>query len=265
MYIKMIDTIVSDVDGTLLNSQHQITPRTSSALKRALDSGVSLILATGKTFASTSLIREHLKLNTPGVYVQGLVICDGNGVVQEQTLLHTAAIEQVEQIARQHDLAVIAYGGTDLYISTSGRKSNILRAYHEPDPIQVDRLTDHPINKLLLVGEQTMLDRVREEQAAALMPDALFVQAVPQALEVIPPNHSKGTAVAKLFTQLGLSRERMLAIGDGENDIGLLQLAKIGVAMGNASDHVKAHADSVTGDNNHDGVADALEKFVLNP
>lgn len=260
----MIDTIVSDVDGTLLNSQHQITPRTSSALKRALDSGVNLILATGKTFASTCIIREHLKLNTPGVYVQGLVICDGRGVVQEQTLLHKAVVKQVEQIARQHDLAVIAYGGTELYVSSSGKKSNILSSYHEPDPIQVDRLTEHPINKLLLIGEQTMLNMVRAKQAAALMPDALFVQAVPQALEVVPPHHSKGTAVAKLLTQLGHSPERMLAIGDGENDIGLLQLAKIGVAMGNASDHVKAQADSVTADNNHDGVADALERFVFN-
>lgn len=259
----MIDTIVSDVDGTLLNSQHQLTPRTLSALKQALDSGVYLILATGKTFSSTRIIREHLGLNTPGVYVQGLVICDESGAVLDQALLHQVAIKQVEQIAQKHDLAVIAYGGTDLYISTAGKKSNILNAYHEPDPIQVDVLTDYPISKLLLVGEQTKLDQVRKEQAATLIPHALFIQAVPQALEVVPPNHSKGTAVAKLLAQLGRSSETMLAIGDGENDIELLKLAKIGVAMGNASDHVKAQANAITKDNNHDGVADAVERFIL--
>jgi len=259
----MLDTIVSDVDGTLLNSQHQLTPRTLSSLKQALNSGVYLILATGKTYASTRIIRDQLGLNTPGVYVQGLVICDGNGVVLDQSLLHQVAIKQVEQIAQQYDLAVIAYGGTDLYISTMGKKSKILKAYHEPDPIQVDELTDYPISKLLLAGEQSVLDQVRKERAAALMPNAVFVQAVPKALEVIPPNYSKGTGVAKLLTQLGRSSETMLAIGDGENDIELLKLAKIGVAMGNASDYVKEQANAITKDNNHDGVADAVEKFIL--
>jgi Cof subfamily protein (haloacid dehalogenase superfamily) len=93
---------------------------------------------------------------------------------------------------------------------------------------------------------------------------AVVVQAIPSSIEVLPPGASKGAGVARLLEDLGIAWANVLAIGDGENDIEMLQAAGIGVAMGNANELVKETADYVTNSNIEDGVAQALNRFIDN-
>ena len=258
-----IATLVLDVDGTLLDDHHQIMPRTFSALQQALRAGLLVILATGKSYQSTKSIRDQLGLVAPGVYVQGLATYAENGLLLEQALLSPHLVTRFEALARAHDLEIIAYGSQALYTPAAGVHSLALSAYHEPLPLKVNTLAEYPILKLLLIGSQPVLDHIRQQMTPLLQAQAAFVQAVPAMLEVLPPNRSKGRAVARLLAHLNRPMRTMLAIGDGENDIELIQLAQIGVAMGNARDELKKHADFITAGNNHEGVALALEKFIL--
>jgi hydroxymethylpyrimidine pyrophosphatase-like HAD family hydrolase len=93
---------------------------------------------------------------------------------------------------------------------------------------------------------------------------ARLMQAmIPDMLEVLPPNASKGNALKVLLKHVGVKAEHVLAMGDGENDIDMVQMAGIGVAVGNAFQGLKDIADHVVGTNDEDGVAQALEQFVL--
>ena len=92
---------------------------------------------------------------------------------------------------------------------------------------------------------------------------ATVTQAVPEYIEVLPLGASKGRGVQMLLDDLGILPEEMMAIGDGENDLEMLQMAGIGIAMGNGRTAVKAIADYIVSDNNHSGVAEAIEKFAL--
>ncbi len=123
-------------------------------------------------------------------------------------------------------------------------------------------IDDIRINKFLVSDEETN-DETRRQLTALVGDRATVTQAVPEYIEVLPPGASKGRGVQMLLDDLGIAPHEMLAIGDGENDLEMLQMAGVGVAMGNAKTTVKAVADYVASDNNHSGVAEAIEKFAL--
>jgi Cof subfamily protein (haloacid dehalogenase superfamily) len=118
------------------------------------------------------------------------------------------------------------------------------------------------INKFL-ISDEVNNDETRHQLTVLVGDRATVTQAVPEYIEVLPPGASKGRGVRMLLDDLGIEPEEMLAIGDGENDLEMLQMAGVGVAMGNGKTAVKAIADYVTSDNNHSGVAEAIEKFAL--
>jgi len=126
----------------------------------------------------------------------------------------------------------------------------------------LDIIDDIQINKSLISDEITN-DETRRQLKALVGDNATVTQAVPEYIEVLPLGASKGHGVQILLDDLGIQPEEMLAIGDGENDIEMLQMAGVGVAVENGRTAVKAIADYITSDNNHSGVAEAIEKFVL--
>jgi Cof subfamily protein (haloacid dehalogenase superfamily) len=143
----------------------------------------------------------------------------------------------------------------------------MLMPYHEPAPEAVgplenllDTLT---VNKVVFIDEPGNISNLRRQLSRQIGRQVTLVQALDTMLEVLPQGASKGDGLRRLLDFLSISPDHVLAIGDGENDIGMLQLARIGVAMGNAPQEVKAAADYVAGTNDADGVAEAVERFVL--
>ncbi|MBN2470283.1 MAG: HAD family phosphatase [Anaerolineae bacterium] len=265
-----IKLIATDLDGTLLNSDHIVTPRTERALKAAIAQGVQVIFATGKTMHSRQKLVEQLRLATPGVYSQGLVLLNADGSTRYRRDLDREAARPVIAFleARGYNLVAVAEGGTRLLAERLSSLTDFMIAHHEPFPELVGPVSgaveDTPLTKLLIEIPPAELPAVRDELARLGGDTIELVQSMPQLLEVLPPGASKGDGLRRLLDDLGIAPAEVIAFGDAENDLEMLQMVGIGVAMGNATDSVKAVADYVTASNDEDGVGLAVERFVLN-
>lgn len=266
-----ISIIASDVDGTLLNSQQQLTPAVEVAVKQAAAAGVPLIVATGKARGPwVPEVLPRLGLTLPGVFLQGLLITDAQGNVLHSRCLPDDVVDSCIQLAAQHDITLTAYCSDRIFCKAIDEHTNRLLWYKEPTPEPVGDLATHLLGsveaqKLIFMAPQAVIDVVRPGIEAALAGRASCTTALSGMLEVLPLGASKGAGVAWLLDYLGMDPAGMLALGDGENDIEMLQLAAVGVAMGNAGAKVKGVADAVVGSNDEDGVAQAIQQYVLQP
>ena len=267
-----IELIVVDLDGTLLDAQHEMTERVVSALKAAHAKGVRVMLATGKTRRSALHIIDRLELNTPGIFVQGLVTHAADGSLLHQVTLDPSIVRQALTFAEDRGFSMIAYSGTQTYVRARDHNTNLVVEYGEPEPEVVGPLQNildsTPINKLAAIyrPDPRKVKALRWQLSMQINGSGRLVQpAVPEMLELLPPGGSKGSALKTLLSQLKIAPARMMAVGDGENDLEMLQMAGLGVAVANAESMVKDIADYVTTASYGDGVAEAIERFVLNP
>lgn len=267
-----IQLIAVDLDGTLLNESNEMTERVEKALKAAMEKGVKVVIATGKTYTSAIGLIDRLGLQTSGIFAQGLSIHKADGTVSYQKTLAPDVARQVITFAEDRGFALIAYsGGTKILVrGEHPRAADLAKRYGEPAPEVVgplqNILDNTPINKLIAVktGEPKRVKALRWQLDRQLDGKARLVQAmIPDMLEILPPHSSKGSALKSLLKEMGITAEKVLAIGDGENDIEMIELAGIGVAMGNADEKLKAVADHVVASNEADGVAEAVERFVI--
>ncbi len=263
-----IKLIAVDLDGTLLDSKHELSARTEAALKAAIDKGVQVVLATGKTRASAQSIIDRLGLKSPGIFLQGLAVYESDGTLRYQQTLDAALVRQVITFAEDRGFVVVAYAGGRILIRSENAVSETLIAYGEPMPEAIGPIQnivdDMPLNKLMLWGDPKRIKALRWQLSMQLNGSAALTQAqVPSMVEVLPPGASKGTTLKRLLKDMGIAPENVLALGDGENDIAMLEVAGIGVAVGNADEKLKAAADHVVATNDAGGVAEAIVRFVL--
>ena len=267
-----IELIAIDLDGTLLNSQHQLSDRNAETVRKAIERGVKVVLVTGKTHHSAKFLIEKLGLTTPGIYNQGLITALPDGKVTHQATLDPEVARYVITYAEDRGFDLAAYSGNKILVKRVTRWfEDLNKKYHEPMPEGIgplqNILADIPINKLMVLkeGDPQKVKALRWQFEIQLANKARMLQpSFNDMMEILPPNTGKGTALKQLLKDLGIKPEKVMAIGDGENDIDMFQLVGLGVAMGNAWDIVKSAANVVVGTNDEDGVAQAIEKFVLN-
>ncbi len=267
-----IELVVADLDGTLLDTQHEITERAVQAIKALREQGIKFMLATGKTRGSALKIIEQLGLDTPGVFVQGLVTHNADGSIQHQVTLDKAIARQAITFAEDRGFTMVAYSGTTTYVRVRNHDTAMIVEYGEPEPQVVgplqNLLSHMSINKLAIIhrADPRRVKAVRWQLDMQFNGAATLVQpAVPEMVEVLPKHGSKGAGLKALLKDMGVSPVNVLAIGDGENDIEMLQLSGIGVAVANADAHVRQAANHVTTASYGDGLAEAIERFALKP
>lgn len=266
-----IKLIAVDLDGTLLDSDHRMSARTEKAIKAAIEKGVQVVIATGKTINAAKFVVEQLKLKTPGVYDQGTTLYRADGTLLSETTLDKAVVRQILTFAEDRGFRMALYSRDRILVREDDQRIKELTVnYHEPPAEHVGALQNVvdklPINKLLAVryGDGRGITALRWQLSMQLQNRVRLLQAgIADMLEILPPNGSKGAGVKQLIKEMGIPASAVMAIGDAENDIEMLQLAGISVAMGNASDHVKSAAKHVVASNDDDGVAEAIERFVL--
>ncbi|KIZ03474.1 hypothetical protein MNEG_4483 [Monoraphidium neglectum] len=265
-----IKLIASDVDGTLVNSKQQLTPGVEAAVQRAHAAGVPLIVATGKARGPwVPKVLPRLGPPMPGVFLQGLLICDAEGRTLYSRCLEEDVLLACIRLARGAGITLTAYTDDRIMADALDEQTERLLFYQEPTPEAVGNLEGivgkRDVQKVIFMAPQEQIDQLRPEVAAALEGRATLTTALKGMLEVLPLGASKGEGVRWLLDHMGRDARHLMALGDGENDIEMLQLAALGVAMGNAGPGLRAVADVITGTNDEDGVAQAIEQHVLAP
>jgi Cof subfamily protein (haloacid dehalogenase superfamily) len=270
--LKPIQLIAVDIDHTLLDNQGQLSERNQKALRAALDQGIQVVLATGKTYASAAKVYDALKFTAPGIFSQGTTLYDADGSLRHQQLLDPTAARQIITFVEDRGFSVLAYSGSRVLARALTNPMRELNSrYDEPlaqvvGPLQ-NILDSVPVNKLLILsdGDARAVRALRWQLEMQLNGSVRLLQtAVLEQLEILPPGASKGAMLRALLRDLKIAPEQVLAIGDAENDIEMIQLAGIGVAMGNARPALRAVAQAVVASNDESGVAEAVERFVLN-
>lgn len=262
--------IAMDLDGTLNNDEKRITPRTVDALMEAQRRGIRLALASARPSPGLFKERDILQLQRYG----GILMSYNGGRITDaatnQVLFETAmdpvqtrlVLEKLEALP----VTPILDDGKQFYVTDKmGFKVDYECKNNQMTCTEVENLARFlhfaPV-KVLMSVEPEQLHRV-QAQIAEFLPETLtVVQTAPFYLEVIPCSINKGQGIRDICRVLGISTEEVVAFGDAQNDIPMLQAAGMGVAMGNASEAVKAAADYVTLSNNEDGIAAALERYI---
>lgn len=263
--------IALDMDGTLLDNNKQISARNHAAISAAREKGVYVILASGRPYVGMKRYMQQLGMNGENDYV----LCFNgaqvervhDGKVINRQILQGSDAKFVAQYAAQFGLNVHAFSPERGLITPKANRYT----QHEADSNLIDFTLldfaelddDEPIIKVMMIDPPELLDRVANAVPTALSQRYTVVRSAPYFLEFIHPQANKGAGVAALVQHLNIQPQQVICCGDAGNDWHMLQYAGLGVAMGNASDDLKAIADYITADNNQSGVAEVIEKFVL--
>ncbi|WP_302602176.1 Cof-type HAD-IIB family hydrolase [uncultured Ruminococcus sp.] len=263
--------IALDIDGTLTNSQKEITPHTRYAIIDAQKMGKKVVIASGRHPMGIQSIARDLLLDR----YEGYIMAFNGGKILDCTTGQTIVskdfpkeyLSDILGVLKESNLSVHTYD--DKKIITGGTLndySNVERDILKMEMVVVEDFAANipeKINKLLLSGEPAEIDKYNEILAKRY--DGLLdvYKSAPYFLEIMPFGVTKGSMLPMLLEKLGFTNEEMIAFGDNYNDITMIGYAGLGVAMGNAEEDVKKIANYVCESNDDDGVAKTLEKYVL--
>ncbi|GMH12411.1 hypothetical protein Nepgr_014252 [Nepenthes gracilis] len=270
--------IFCDMDGTLLNSESQITSTTANALREALSRGVKVIIATGKSRPGAIRVLRMVDLAgkdgvvsqfSPGVFLQGLLVYGRQGREILRRNLDSNFCREAFVYSLEHKIPLVAFcDDRCLTLFDHALVDSLHSVYHEPKP-EVMPSVEHllaaaNIQKLIFLDTaERVATTLRPYWSEVTRDHANVVQAVPHMLEIVPSGTSKGGGVNMLLDHLGVTAKEVMAIGDGENDVEMLQLASLGIALSNGSEKAKAVADVIGASNDEDGVADAIYRYAF--
>ncbi|MBC8079154.1 MAG: HAD family phosphatase [Gorillibacterium sp.] len=265
----MYKLIAIDIDDTLINDDKEVTPATQNALEQAVAAGVIVTLATGRAYASAKVIARQTGLNVPIITYQGALV---KTLMDEKVLYERyvplPAAEKLFNFCLMHNLHLQTYVDDKLSAREENEKLHAYAGlngtsyYIEPD---FGILIAKPTPKLLIIDDPDYLDSIAPVLRELLGDEVHITKSKPHFLEIMHHEGTKGCALTFLAEHFGCSLSETMAIGDSWNDHEMLEVAGLGVAMGNAIDALKAIADYVAPSNNEEGVKHVINKFVLQP
>ncbi len=263
--------IVLDLDGTLTNNKKEITPRTKQALMQAQAAGVHVVLASGRPTYGIVPLAEELKLKENGGFILAfnggkIIDCTNNEVLFEQKL-DEQLVPILFQEAKKAGMEILTYQGEGIAATNKDDEYVQHEAFINKMPVtQYDDFLNqlvYPINKCLIVGDPTPLHELEIRLAKELEGKMDVYRSADFFLECVPLGIDKARSLDRLISSLGISREEVIACGDGYNDLSMIRFAGLGVAMANAAKDIQREADFVTLSNEEDGVAHVIEHFIL--
>lgn len=268
----MIKLITIDLDGTLFDKEKNISKENIEAIKKARKKGAHVVIATGRPTNGIKGVLKTLDLIDQDEY---LICYNGAKIINIKTnevIFSThvtgADTKKLYQESLRHNVHIHAFRDNEELITTVQNpytdvevRINKIEA-HEFDFNQIK--DDDNFIKVMLVDELEKLNSVEKEIDPYFPNNYSMVRSAKIFLEFLNKSSDKGHALVELARHLGISMEETMAIGDAGNDLHMIEVAKIGVAMSNSFNDVLEAADYVTLSNEESGVAHAINKFVLN-
>jgi len=276
----MYKLICIDMDGTLLNSKKRISEVTINALKAAHNTGVQIVITTGRIYCNAAYYSDLIGVTSPVIAANGAIIREKD----KEEPIYKAIIPQVVnlkilELCNKYKVYPNFQASNDIY-GGNGLISFLLYYFVYKTKSKNHKVKIHGINsvekwnEILSVHEQEIIkceiyDRHRSKinkiKEALQELDQLEVVSVGHnGIDITCKNVCKGTAVKALADYYKIKRDEIIAIGDNDNDIEMIEYAGLGVAMGNSRTSIKNIADYVTATNDEDGVAKVINKFILN-
>jgi hypothetical protein len=242
--------------------------RTLAALRRAREAGVRVIVVTGRMYRSIAPYLKEAGLEDPVVCYQGAVVAEADGTFLRHVPIPLDVAREAIDAVTAEGVHLNAYVDDDLYVAEVTPEA---RAYADFQHIPLHPVGDlrtwlsQPPTKLVAVDERTRIDEL-EQRLKPRFAGRLYVsKSLPEFLEFASPDVNKASGLAFLADRLGFSREGTVALGDGENDVELVEWAGFGVAVANAHERVLAAADLVCPSDEEEGVAQVIEAYLDSP
>lgn len=261
--------IALDLDGTLTNTQKEITPLTKNELIELAKKGVKIVLASGRPTAGIYYEADLLNLKELEGYIlsfNGARIIDyKTGEVMYENIYGPDVVKKVYDRAKQYHLSVLTY--QDRNVITEDESDKYIQEEHRINKMDIKHVDDFKgyvdfnVNKLLLTGDPEYVGSIIDEFKEPFGDTLSIYRSAPYFIEVMGPGIDKAQSLDALAKKLNIKQEEVIAFGDGYNDLSMIEYAGLGVAMANAVDGVKERANYVTLSNDEDGIYDCLKKL----
>lgn len=266
----MYKLIAVDMDGTLLKEDKTISIKTKHAIYKAKQRGVRVVLASGRPIEGLEKYLKELDLMTEEDYVlsfNGSVVQNAlTKQIIRKNILTGRDLTDLYEIAQRLGLNIHAFSNAGCITPKMSKYSELEGTINGIPVIEMDYKdvkAEEDIIKIMMVDEPSVLEEAIKHLPTEVYEKYTVVRSAPYFLEFLNKKSSKGVGVSALIDHLGIKKEQVICIGDAGNDLDMIQFAGLGVAMGNAFEEVKAAADYITKNNQEDGVAHVIQKFVL--
>jgi Cof subfamily protein (haloacid dehalogenase superfamily) len=261
-----IALVVSDVDGTMVTKDKILTEGAKAAVQKLHDAGIGFTITSSRPPVGMRFLVEPLGITLPIGPFNGSSMVDGRLKAIEQHLIPEAAAKRSVEVLTEYGVDIWLFTNEEWLIKRDDGKY----VPHEQntiqhDPVIVDDFTPFLAKACKIVGASAdfpLLERCEAATQAALGDQAVAVRSQNYYLDITPPGQNKGTFVTAMAKRLGISLEAIATIGDMQNDLPMFKVSGMSVAMGNATDAVKALATDVTTSNEEDGFAGAVEMIL---
>lgn len=267
-----IKLIAIDLDGTLLNEAREITPTVKAAIAAARRQGVKVVLATGRPLIGVRPYLRELALDVAGEFCLcnngGLIVHADSGEILFETALDYGDYRYLEALAREVGCHFHALDAERLFTANRDiSKYTVHESFITGIPLHF--CPAEAMDPTLRFPKMMMIDHPEVLEAAITrIPPETFqrytlLRSSPFFLEILHRDVDKGKGIARLAQHLGIERQAVMCIGDHGNDLAMIDYAGLGVAMGNAEPAILAAAQYVTASNREEGVAQAIQRWVL--
>lgn len=255
--------VAVDLDRTLLHTDGTISPYTKEMVKKCRDAGVGFTLATGRMYCSAQPFAESLHLDLPLITYQGALVKDLNGKVISSLHLDADLALQVEEYLRQTGAHYTIYSDEDMYFSTFGQLFLDYAHHIGVKPKMVpQRMGQLEVTQFGVFAEPETIRIIKRQIDHVFQGKVKTVVSGGHFLEICHPMAKKSHGLQQLAEQMGIRQEEIVAVGDNNNDLDMIEYAGLGVAVDNALPAVKHIANHITTSNDDDGVARLLREVL---
>jgi hypothetical protein len=266
--VSGVKLVAFDLDGTLVGRDNAVSPRVLEAIAKMHDAGVIGCLVTGRMYRACIRYARELHFDAPVICYQGAAVIDPS---TDEVLSHRAVpndvVRDLVSWTQTDRMYLQLYRNDEYYCEGRNRFSDLYASVAQVEPIVVPSLREtfafSEATKAVAIADPPEAEAYERKLVALLGSRAYVTRSLPEFVEVLNPAADKGDSLDFVTKRLGIPRESVVAIGDSWNDAPLLKAAGLGIAMGSAPAELKAIAGAVVADVARDGVAEAIERYVL--